>query len=329
MASTTLSLVALSSVCVLLMHPAPPSAQTAPPHAAPPKAGPWNNSVVVDRVAVDGAAGAASTLATFTGSDVASIARMKDGRLAVAFQGYPPNDKQRFDRAAVRFSSDEGRTWTAAEPIVVDNLDAGLAPPFDPTLVALPDGRIRLYFISYMKSDALPTATAVYSAVSADGVRYAFEPGARFTVDGRIVLDASAALHDGVFHLIVPDNGTASEFLERRERGEPVPGGNGYHAVSTDGLVFERAADLPISPANNRWWGNLLSDGAQLLFFGTGPGPWPLASTDGLHWAAPAKPLAIAGVDPSAIKLRDGAWLLLSTKEPSGTAPAADRTKKE
>jgi hypothetical protein len=143
------------------------------------------------------------------------------------------------------------------------------------------------------------------------------------TVAARVQNDpafAQALLDEAVSLFVKGDPDSAKLILRDRQK---------MHAVSTDGLVFERAADLPISPANNRWWGNLLSDGAQLLFFGTGPGPWPLASTDGLHWAAPAKPLAIAGVDPSAIKLRDGAWLLLSTKEPSGTAPAADRTKKE
>jgi len=321
----------------VVAHPAAPAKST-PKHATAAGA---LNELVVRRVP---AHGATEELAVFTRADTSSIARLKDvrlkdvrlkdgrikdsrikdshikdGRIALAFQEFPADDPSAFNRAAVRFSDDDGRTWTEAARIVVDNLDASLAPPFDPTLVALPDGRVRLYFISFvargLKPGTPPTATAVYSAVSTDGVRFAFEPGVRFAVEGRVVLDAAAALHDGVFHLVVPDNGTAAEFLERRAKGEPQPGGNGYHAVSKDGLVFERAADLPLPSSRNRWWGNLLSNGDSLLFFGTGPGPWPLVSKDGMRWSVAAKPVALTGVDPAVLPLRDDALLVVTTRE--------------
>ena len=311
---------------------APPSAPAAPspvpekvvdPPAAPAKSTPKHataagalNDLVVRRVP---AHGATEELAVFTSADTSSIARLRDGRIALAFQEFPADDPSAFNRAAVRFSDDDGRTWTEAARIVVDNLDASLAPPFDPTLVALPDGRVRLYFISFvargLKPGTPPTATAVYSAISTDGVRFSFEPGVRFAVEGRVVLDVAAALHDGVFHLVVPDNGTAAEFLERRAKGEAQPGGNGYHAVSKDGLAFERAADLPLPSSRNRWWGNLLSNGDSLLFFGTGPGPWPLVSKDGMRWSVAAKPVALTGVDPAVLPLGDDALLVVTTRE--------------
>ncbi len=275
------------------------------------------NALAVERLPIDGAA---LPLDRFTSADTSSVARMKDGRIVVAYQGFPAGDKRDFNRTAVRFSNDEGRTWTDAAPVVIDGLDASLAPPFDPALVALPDGRVRLYFISYVARGLTPgtppTATAVYSAISTDGVRYIFEPGMRFTVDGRVVLDAAAALHNGVFHIVVPDNGTAAEFIERRKSGEAQPGGNGYHAISKDGLVFERVDDLKLPSTRNRWWGNLLSDGGTLFFFGTGPGPWPLTSADGMQWKVDARPIAMPGVDPAALRSRDGGLLVIATKEP-------------
>jgi len=318
--------------------PSPVPEKVVAPPAAPAKSTPKHataagalNDLVVRRVP---AHGATEELAVFTRADTSSIARLRDGRIALAFQEFPADDPSAFNRAAVRFSDDDGRTWTEAARIVVDNLDASLAPPFDPTLVALPDGRVRLYFISFvahgLKPGTPPTATAVYSAVSTDGVRFAFEPGVRFAVEGRVVLDAAAALHDGVFHLVVPDNGTATEFLERRAKGEPQPGGNGYHAVSKDGLAFERAADLPLPSSRNRWWGNLLSNGDSLLFFGTGPGPWPLVSKDGMRWSVAAKPVALTGVDPAVLPLGDDALLVVTTREtlekprPESTPAAAD-----
>jgi len=302
----------------------PPATPSANPPATPPNSSPKQrtaagslNSIVVTGVASDGNT---REFAAFSSADTSSVARLKDGRIALAFQGFPADDRPDFNRTAVRFSQDEGRTWTDATPIVIDDLDASLAPPFDPALVALPDGRMRLYFISYVARDlkpgAPPTATAVYSAISTDGVRYIFEPGMRFTVEGRVVLDAAAALHNGVFHIVVPDNGTAAEFIERRKSGEAQPGGNGYHAISKDGLVFERVDDLKLPSTSNRWWGNLLSDGSTLFFFGTGPGPWPLASADGMQWKVAAKPIAMPGVDPAVLRGREGELLVIATKEP-------------
>jgi hypothetical protein len=310
-----------TSLQVQVPSPPPPAVQ--PNTAAEgrvrtkPTAVGFYNALAVEHLPIDGAA---LPLARFTSADTSSVARMKDGRIVVAYQGFPAAEAHDFNRTAVRFSKDEGCTWTGGEPIVVDGLDASLAPPFDPALVALPDGRVRLYFISFvahgLKPGTPPTATAVYSAISTDGLHYTFEPGIRFTVDGRVVLDATAALHNGVFHIVVPDNGTAAEFIERRKNGETPPGGNGYHAMSKDGLVFERAADLKFSSTTNRWWGNLLSDGGTLFFFGTGPGPWPLTSADGMQWKVDARPIAMPGVDPAALRSRDGGLLVIATKEP-------------
>ncbi|MFM7052284.1 MAG: exo-alpha-sialidase [Planctomycetota bacterium] len=307
--------------------PAQSTPDATTPKAAPPADPRMHQRVRIERVASDGTT---QPLAEFQGADVASVARLDDGRIAVAYQAFPADDARHFDRVAVRFSSDEGRSFTDATPVTIDGMDAGLAPAFDPTLVALPDGRVRLYFISYAQADTKPggaaPATAVHSAISSDGLHYTYEPGVRFAVEGRVTVDAAAALHDGVFHLVVPDNGTPGEFLAARKRGQPPAGGNGYHAVSRDGLAFTRAADLPLASTSNRWWGNLLSDGGNLLFLGTGPGPWPLSSHDGLAWKIAEKPLALKGVDPSALRLRDGALLVAWTEEASSPKSTADST---
>jgi hypothetical protein len=204
-------------------------------------------------------------------------------------------------------------------------MDAGLARPFDLTLVPLPDGRIRLYFTSNRSPDFRRSIPAIYSAISADGVHYQFESGVRFAVADRIVIDCAAALHQGEFHLIVPDNGGAEEFLSRQRQRKPPPGGNGYHAVSRDGLRFERVADIALSDARNRWLGGMLSEDGKLLFFGTGPGPWPVASRDGARWSTVSNPVSVPGADPGAVKLKDGGWLLIVTGPPRAGTPSAAR----
>lgn len=314
-------LIALSSAAVA--QPSAPVPFSAPGQVNHNRPGPWDNDVLVCRVATNGAP---EKLATFERAGVPTLARLKDGRILAAFQHFPSNDERNFDRVAVRFTSNEGRGWTAPEPIVVEGMEPGLMRPFDPTLVPLPDGRVRLYFTSNRSRDFRRSTPAIYSAVSSDGIHYTFDPGVRFGLEGRVVIDCAAALHEGVFHLVVPDNGAAGEFATGPQRGQPPRGGTGYHAVSKDGLSFERVADLKVA-GNRRWLGNMQSDGGRLVFFGTGDsGIWSAASGDGEHWDVDARPLGLPGADPGAVKLADGAWLLAVTGPPRpDTASAAAR----
>lgn len=293
-----------------------PGAGPASPRTNQP--GPWDNDVLVQRLDP----GQTRSLATFSRAGVPTLARLADGRIIAAFQHFPADNDRNFDRVAVCFSSDEGRTWTKPEPITVTGMEAGLARPFDPTLVPLPDGRVRIYFTSNRSPDFTRSVPAIYSAVGKDGVNYEFEPGVRFALEGRVVIDCAAALHGGVFHLIVPDNGTPEQMRTNQQRREPPRGGVGYHAVSKDGLKFERVADVTM-PGQNRWLGNMQSDGERLAFFGTGPGPWPVTSRDGAKWESVAGSPRVPGADPGAVKLKDGAWLVAVTSPPREGTPSA------
>lgn len=298
-------------------------------HAQPPsdanRPGPWDQDVIVYRAAPDGPL---EKIATFERAGVPTVARLADGRLLAAHQHFPAQDRAAFDKVAVHFSRDEGRTWSEAAVISVSGLPDGMRFPFDPTLVPLGDGRVRLYFTGNFRRAGEPSTPAIHSAVSTDGIAYTYEPGARFAVADRAVIDCAVALHAGVFHLFAPDNGAGPDPGRPRENvaaaDRPRPNA-GYHATSRDGLSFTRVADVTTS-GNNRWLGNVQSDGDTLAFFGTGPGPWPLTSTDGATWKTASTALRIPGADPGAVRLRDGSWLLVVTGPPRpGTAPANSR----
>lgn len=312
-----------------------------------PSTGPWDHDAIVYRVTADGRA---ERLATFERAGVPTAARMKDGRLVAAHQHFPADNDADFDKVAVRFSSDEGKSWTPPQVIRVSGLGDGMRFPFDPTLVPLPDGRIRLYFTSTRGRQLDAGRPAIYSAVSTNGIDYVVDPGVRFGIEGRMVIDCAVALHDGVFHLFAPDNGAIGQpgapaaEGERRgtppgQRGTGVPGGppprpagagggaaairplpgKGYHATSTDGLAFTRQADVQID-GRRRWLGNAQSDGGRLVFFGTAEGSpgapggvWTARSADGVTWESVQDFPAVAGADPGAVKLNDGAWLVLVT----------------
>ncbi len=299
----------------------PRPTQAGPPPAPTPdrtKPGPWDSDVLAVRIGTDGRQ---ERLGTFERAGVPTAARLQDGRLIAAYQAFPADDDRNFDRVALRFSSDEGRTWTAPAPIIVEGMEAGLARPFDPTLVPLPDGRIRIYFTSNRIADFRRSTPGIYSAISSDAIHYTFEPGIRFGLEGRVAIDCAVALHEGVFHLYVPDNGTLDDLAAADARSAPPRGATGYHAISRDGLTFERLADVSLT-GGDRWLGNVVSDNGRLAFFGTGPGPWPVTSVDGVTWARSATGAQLPGADPGAVRLKDGSWLVIATGPPVRRAPS-------
>lgn len=300
-----------------------------PPAGTP---GPWDNDVSVYRVDPNGPAG---RLATFERAGVSTLARLADGRLVAAHQHFPADSDADFDKVAVRFSKDDGTWWTPPQVIRLKGLAEGMRFPFDPTLVPLPDGRIRLYFTSLKGRQFDEDLPAIYSAISTNAIDYVVESGRRFSIPGRHVIDCAVVLHDGVFHLYAPDNGPQPQ---RGERPGPtlVPGGPrppdgvGYHATSRDGLTFTRENDVKID-GRRRWLGNAQSDGRQITFFGTGDptagrggppmgppgagGVWMATSRNGEDWQI-MPGLRIQGADPGAVATRTGGWIVSVTGPP-------------
>ncbi|MBI4326811.1 MAG: hypothetical protein HY674_16345 [Chloroflexi bacterium] len=107
---------------------------------------------------------------------------------------------------------------------------------------------------------------AICSAVSTNAVEYVFEPGARFGIEGRPVIDCAVVLHRGVFHLCAPDNGAGPPLgapgADRRRPENRPREGAGYQATNADGVSFRRVDDVRIE-GRRRWLGNAQSDGAR------------------------------------------------------------------
>jgi hypothetical protein len=276
--------------------------------------GPWDQDVAVFRVNREGNS---ERTATFERAGVPALARLSDGRLLAAHQHFPADFGSAFDKVAVRFSEDDGKLWSEPQVIQLTGLPEGMRFPFDPTLVPLPDGRVRLYFTSHKGRRFEDSTPAIYSAISRDGIAYEFEPGVRFGVEGRIVIDCAVVLHRGVFHLYSPDNGAAGPAEPRSREGF------GYHATSADGLSFQRADDVEI-PGQRRWLGAAHSDGQLITFFGTGMGLWLATSEDGSSWKL-APSLQVRGADPGAVPSLDGGYVVVATTPPRAGTPSAQR----
>jgi hypothetical protein len=229
------------------------------------------------------------------------------GKLVAAFQWFPVERPEAFDRVAVSFSEDDGRTWSPPEPITVEGLPADYRRPFDPTLTTLADGRYRLYFTSHAGgaqggAPRPPHLPGIYSAVSADAIHYRFEPEPRFLVAGERVIDCAVAWLGEDCHLFAPVQESP---------------GVAYHATSRDGLVFERLPDVEVD-VRGSWLGCAVALDGALRFYGTGGGGWTATSTDGRTWRVdgdrrPAEAPRDAGADPGVARTRAGLYVMVAT----------------
>ena len=311
-----LSLVILASIAPAQDNPRTPRFSGPAAEARAGRPGPWDRDVIVYRVAPDAKV---ERVTTFERAGVPTIARLADGRLIAAHQHFPADFGADFDKVAVHFSENDGRTWSAPQVIQLTGIPEGMRFPFDPTLVPLPDGRVRLYFTSTRGRRLEENPPAIYSAIAKDGVNYDFEPGVRFGVEGRMVIDCAVVLHRGVFHLYSPDNGPAGS-PPGGERGRE---GRAYHATSPDGLAFTRQPDVEIE-GRGHWLGNAQSDGKLITFYGTGHGLWTATSEDGTAWSLTAAPI-VRGGDPGAVTTREGGLIVVITGESRPGTPRPER----
>ena len=279
--------------------PDPMSASGLRPPQPSPGGGPWERDLLI-AASEDGTTFAPAE--TFVeGGGVPSVIKDAKGRLVAAFQWFPARDSPHFDRVAVKISEDGGKAWSAPRPIVVEGLPETYQRPFDPTLALAADGRIRLYFsCSPTGQRLLDAGVGTYSAISTDGVRYQFEPGVRFSMSGRAVIDCAALRLGEKWHYTSP-------------RGRPDEGA--YHAVSDDGLKFTRLDDIPAVDGVN-WLGNLMPYADGMRFYGNSHrGMWWAFSKDGREWTRPTY-LGFGGGDPAAVQVSDKRFLIIYTGEP-------------
>jgi hypothetical protein len=269
--------------------------------------GPWNEDLVL--LSSTNGSSWSSVGVIASGASSPSVCRMADGRLILAHQAYPADDPEHFDRAVVRFSDDDGATWSEPEALDLAGFPQGLRPPFDPCVVALEDGRLRLYFSSHAEPPAEDGSygtdgwPSTYSAVSTDGHAWNFEPGKRFGIEAQPVTSPCVVHFQGEWHYFAP-----------------VPGreGSAFHALSRDGLAFQRLTEVELE-GSGRWLGCALAEdelgesGVVLRFYGTERIGWSATSRDGARWRLDGRVTWSQGADPSVVRLRDGGWLMVAT----------------
>lgn len=308
---------------VSLIGAAPDGYKQGPDRAnqPPPRmenSGPGQNDVGVFRIddaaappqsRADGKTEPLAQVHTFSRAGVASVVYLQSGDLLAAFQWFPLV-KESFDKIAVSRSKDKGKTWSPPVTAQISGTGVEECAPFDPTLVELEDGRIRLYITRNASHDFSKSIPHIGSAISTDGQNFTIEPGMRFAIAGEPVIDCAAARLGGIWHLISPIQAPKGN-LQRPDPSAIT--GKAYHATSTDGLNFTRVADLAI-PLQGSWLGTLVATDGNLRFYGTGRGGiWCARSSDGEKWIVDKQTISIRGADPGVALLPSGEMLIVAT----------------
>lgn len=257
--------------------------------------GPWNSPLRIASSS-DGRTFAPSVVFQDS-AGVPSVTRWRGDTLICAFQWFrEPRGTPTWDRVAVKYSYDDGATWSQPAPVVIRGLPLQYQRPFDPTLVVV-NGRLRMYFSS---SDGMPMGgltdiVNTYSAISDDGVTYDFEPGARFDMSNKPVIDPAVIMFRAQWHFSAPI-------------GAPQEGA--YHLVSNDGLLFQPRPPYPSDNTHN-WTGNFVAvNDTVLRFYGSGQALWYKQSSDAQSWG-PFVATNVMGGDPSVVLTRNGRYLMV------------------
>ena len=234
-------------------------------------------------------------------SGVPSAIRWRGDTLICAFQwARKPVGSSTWDKVAVKFSYDNGNTWTDPEPIVVNGLPGNFQRPFDPALALFSGDSIRIYFSS---SNGMPlpgqdSIINTYSAKSSDGIHYLFEPNPRVDHPTRRLIDPAVIWFNNSWHYESP-------------KGAPQEGA--FHYISPDGIHFSKVPDIPSDPAHN-WTGNyLVNNPGDLRFYGTGvPGIWFKSSPNGGQWSDYTNTNLMGG-DPTVVKVSSESFIMIFT----------------
>ena len=239
-------------------------------------------------------------------SGVPSVVRWKGDTLVTAFQWFrQPNPSSTWDRVAVKFSFDNGASWTIPTPIIITGMPSGYQRPFDPTLISIGGDSLRIYFSSSATPPvSLDSTVDTYSAVSTDGINFTFEANPRVDVLNNRVIDPAVIYFKTGYHYASPI-------------GSPQQGA--YHYVSPDGISFTPVSNINSDNSHN-WTGNyMVNDTSELRFYGAGStGIWYNHSANGGVWNGYVN-TNLQGGDPTVLRVDSNNYLMIFVGAPYAT----------
>ena len=241
-------------------------------------------------------------------ADVPSIVQHSSGQIVVTYQSWRGGmSSPEWDRIGVRFSNDNGATWTPHQPINVTGFPGSSDRAFDPTITVTSTGDYRLYFSYCPETVMLDSTCDTYSALSTDGINYTMESGQRMDILNNEVIDPAVCFFNGLWYYSNPV-------------GAPPEGARS--ATSVDALNFTILDTIGESGPGTNWTGNLIDNGTTMRFYGGSDNAnnntiWWNETTDGLNWTGYnwTNVQGSAAKDPGIWKLGNGQYLMIVSKD--------------
>ncbi|MBI2411182.1 MAG: exo-alpha-sialidase [Candidatus Kerfeldbacteria bacterium] len=197
-------------------------------------------------------------------------------------------------------SSDNGATWSDPLAVNFDGLDDSIGA-YDPSLIQLEDGTLRMYFFGSTVQDADPASMEgehpMYSALSDDGVNFTMEDDERLSVES--ITDPEVLRLNDTWIMYVSN------------------GSNSLIATSTNGLDFTLTGS---SWSGGGIPGVYVDEDDTVHIYGCSGGVNTATSTDGINFGNTTSGVIpqdadMTTCDPSPVLLNDGTILMVYKKQ--------------
>lgn len=234
-----------------------------------------------------------------------SLLRLPNGHLVVVFDMHVPGPNAQSVLTLSR-SRDEGRSWSAPEPIRLTGLESGVCLRRG-QLIAMPDGSMRLYCIA-MEAGAGEEATspavepAILCAVTRDGTSFRLDEAIHLPLKGLPDPEITVAGVGDRIHMFV-----AAGISGHEDRTQ--------HLVSEDGRRF-RSTKPPRLPELGLIRSFVPADAHVRAYLLDIDGVRSMVSRDLLGWT-PEPGVRLGGrSDPAVVQMADGSFLMVYAQLP-------------
>lgn len=268
----------------------PPARRSRPATTPPPLPQPYFHQME-QATSADGLTWQNSRSPLFERVSVPDLTMTADGRLLVVAVDFTDV----VENLALTVSTDQGATWSPLQEIRIWGWNDALGIPVDPDIMELRPGCFRLTFLALPRQPGPPQqapAHRIYSAVSADAVTYVLEQGHR--VEHAQIFDPDVIRLGDTWIMYI------GHMVDGRDQT--------LVATSGDGLRYTLR---PEPVATGAIPGAILLPDGRVRLYTVGKGGGVYTAADGLSFRPEGRLTGIPGLDPSVVRLKNGAYLMI------------------